>query len=207
MRFTLIMLFCFVFYSFSAESTTVTSHMDKNKVYGKLGMVNPVENFKERVNFNQLIASEDLRTQVHANWRQLTLSPVAQGLIVGGPKASVSTLAFDKDQTRFEWEFLRAGAAVVSVDVVDALTSAGAQKRFMANAENNSMMDIPYVKGPADLGTVSAISKNDTLAGHSQLFWIYRNMYFEINVRGNFDRMALAHIIQKYAENNLQPPR
>jgi hypothetical protein len=202
MRICVGLLACLTFYSSTAESATGTSDMDKNKLDELFAKIDPVKKFKQGVDFDQLVNLEDPHTRVCANWQQFSLAPVAQGLKVTGPVASITKLAHGKHRERFEWE-LSSGPNEVSVDVIDAITAQGARKRFMINAEGNSMMEIPYVKGPANVGTVSAMSKNIG-DGHTQLFWIYRNMYFEINVRGNFDRLLLARFIQEHAEKNLQ---
>lgn len=176
--------------------------MDKNNLEELFAKNNPVEKFKQRVDFDQMVSREDQSTRVSANWAQLGLAPVAQGLSVSGPVVSVSTLAYDKDQARVQW-VLSDGTNMATVNAIDALTPIGARKRFMDNAEGNSMMDIPYVKGPVNLGTVSAISR-DSGSGPMRLFWIYRNMYFEVNIRGKVDQLAIARFIQEHAEKNLQ---
>lgn len=196
------LLICLAFFSFTAESANGASEMDKNNLEELFAKNNPVEKFKQRVDFDQVVSREDQSTRVSANWAQLGLAPVAQGLHVSGPVVSVSTLAYDKDQTRVQW-VLSDGTNMATVNAIDALTPVGARKRFMDNAEGNSMMDIPYVKGPVNLGTVSAISR-DSGSGPMRLFWIYRNMYFEVNIRGKVDQLALARFIQEHAEKNLQ---
>jgi hypothetical protein len=201
-RFCLGLIACLAFYSSTALSETGASNMGTNKLDAMFAKIDPVEKFKQRIQFDQLVSREDSLTRICAKWEQLPIADAAQGLTVSGPAVSVSQLAFDKGQTRYKWELSGAGK-IVTVHVVDALTAPGARKVFMANAEGDSMMEIPYVKAADNLGTVSAIS-NNAAAGYTRLFWIYRNMYFEVNARGAFDQLALARFVQQHAEKNVQ---
>jgi hypothetical protein len=202
MRILLGLFLCLTFYSFTAESTIGSSDMDKNKLDELFAKIDPIEKFKHRVDFNQSVSREASNTRVDAHWEHFSFGPVAHGLKVAGPVVTLSTLAHDTE-ARFRW-VLSNTAIVGTVYAVDAFTAAGARKLFMDNAEDISLPEIPYVKGPANLGTVAAISK-DNSAGHKKLFWIYQNMYFEINAGSTVDQLALARSIQEHAEKNLQP--
>lgn len=98
---------------------------------------------------------------------------------------------------RWTWSTATSPAARVQVDVY--VSSAGpdlARQRLVAVTTDNMMMTSPYVRGPADLGEVSATFPGPPQSGH--VVWVFHNICVSLEKDDDpvTDLLAVAHAVQ-----------
>lgn len=161
-------------------------------------MADRAEEFKKSIQFQEKIAKKEKAEQVCVDWDKLA-APEA----MAGWKVTDQIKEDLPSYTAYSWVFNRADDYVVVNVKVYPTAKNTAPSDFIDIANATSMQNIPYVAGPDELGTVSAISKSKL---NKSVFWFFRNTLIRVSNKANdFDVLPLAHWLQKQAEVHLLP--
>lgn len=158
-----------------------------------------LKKFKSLIGYEQASRIGDLEKGVVLDW------PSAREwgqLKEGAWQIEGDTIRIHKGTVDRNW-VLSMGEENISIEVF--VSSAGpdlARQHLLEIASNTTMMEIPFIKGPEDLGHL-AIQEIDP---QPQYFvWIFHNICFKIMQDNNtIDVLSLARWIQKYADGHVK---
>ncbi len=154
--------------------------------------------FRQRIQFDTAFAAEGIEQAAVLRWPDMRDAP---GL--GQPVWTVAadTLWREGGGAVREW-VLRRGRETLSV--LAFVSSSGpepARAYLLARASNNMMVDVPYVRGPQALGTLSLTAK---APAPPFFLWTFRNLCLEVKARDTaVDAAAIAAWLQALAARSL----
>jgi hypothetical protein len=108
--------------------------------------------------------------------------------------------------SNLSWRFEKQKASITIGLVSFAPKSHSAGIEFLRRADATTMVDLPWLRGPNDLGTVSAIGgRNGTPPDF--IFWFYENIFAEISTTSpsGVSVLELAKWLQRCFEDNKKP--
>jgi hypothetical protein len=159
-----------------------------------------VERFKRRIDFDKVLKAESADKLVRAIWPDALSAPAL------GPGWSVAdnTIGRTRGGSAREW-VLRRGDETVSILIF--VSEGGVQPArqfFLLRASNNMMMEVPYLKGPAGLGTLAVHLSHKQAPS---FIWVYRNTTFQVDAQDtSLDILPIARWLQATAESGLVAP-
>jgi hypothetical protein len=163
-------------------------------------MTNRIEEFKKRINFQEISKLQSQTEGIVIKWDfPLQWQPFSNQNweIVNNS----NSLSIDKDFVLKEW-VLRQGEKTLVVEV--GVSSAGtelAQQHLLNVAVNTTMMEIPYRKGPIELGDISIINTGEMIRN---VVWVFKNVCFRISDLDNsIDVLAFARWLQLLAKQHI----
>lgn len=156
-----------------------------------------VERFKQRIDFEGALRDENTAEAVRAIWPNPMSAP---GLGAGWSVVGDTTWRTDGGAAR-EWVLRRSEEAVsILIFVADGGVQP-ARQVFLLRATESNMVDVPYVKGPAGLGTLAV---HLPFKQASSLIWVYRNTAFHVGADDtSLDILPMAKWLQATAESGL----
>lgn len=154
-----------------------------------------VARFKARIGFDQRPRAFAPVLQPAVLWPDPLAAPGVAG--AGWAVAADSTWRQDQGSAR-EWVLRRGPEALMVLAFVSGAGEDGAQDFFLARACNTMTLEVPYVPGPPDLGSLSVQSPH---AGAPYLMWMFGNACVELKaVDTALDLLAIARWLQGHME-------
>lgn len=154
-----------------------------------------VARFKTRIGFDQRPRAFAPGLQPAVPWPDPLAAPGVAG--AGWAVAADTTWRQDQGSVR-EWVLRRGPEALMVLAFVSGAGEDGARDFFLARACNTMTLEVPYVPGPQDLGSLSVQSPH---AGAPYLMWMFGNCCVELKaVDTALDLLAVARWLQSHME-------
>ncbi|NMO14613.1 hypothetical protein HPC49_03815 [Pyxidicoccus fallax] len=167
---------------------------------GEPMLVNPrkLNEFKERIGFDQLVVSANPDIGVVADW---------DGVKEYLPTREAGWEPFSEDVSMLpgglvtrSWSFRRGGATLILRINVCSTGAAAAREHFLSDVSVTSMPRIPYVRGPGWLGQLSVQMPGTPL---QVVFWVFHNVYVELRDTSGISVEPLARSLQGFMERHV----
>lgn len=154
-----------------------------------------VAHFKARIGFDQRPRGAAPRPQPAVAWPD----PLAAPGVAGGGWVVAADSAWREGQgCAREWVLRRGPETLVVLAFVSGAGEEGARDFFLARACNTMTLEVPYVPGPEDLGSLSVQSPH---AGAPYLIWVFGNCCVELKtVDTALDLRPIAGWLQSHLE-------
>lgn len=169
---------------------------------GKGKSMNPdkVARLKTRIGFDAAVSNESRAEAAVVRWPDMR---AAVGLAPGEWTLAGDSIAREGGGVTREW-VLRRGRETVSILAFVASDGPEPARAFLLRrATENMLVDSPFVRGPADLGTLSV---TDLPPSPPIYLWLFRNLCLEVEGRETaVDVLAIAHWLQALAAASLLP--
>jgi hypothetical protein len=154
-----------------------------------------VAHFKARIGFDQRPRTFVAGPQPAVLWPDPLVAPG----VAGAGWAVAADTAWRQDQgSAREWVLRRGPEALMVLAFVSGAGEDGARDFFLARTCNTMTLEVPYVPGPQDLGSLSAQSPH---RGAPYLIWVFGNCCVELKaVDTALDLLAIARWLQGHME-------
>lgn len=157
-----------------------------------------IEDFKKSVNFTERLKSNEKNEKICVDWEKLEAPP----LLAGWKEISRAKDIVDGVEY-YSWGFNKADKYIAIFITISPPDHNSSPDEFLKILAASSMREMPYTVGPAELGTLSAVS---TIKPLSNVFWFYRNALLRIDSQDSgIDPIPLALWLQKQAEQHVFP--
>jgi hypothetical protein len=167
---------------------------------GEPMLVNPkaLNEFKQRIGFDQLAVSRDPDVGVVADW---------DGVKEHLPTRAAGWEPFSEDVSTLpggpvtrSWSFRRGKATFILSIHVCSTGPAAAREYFLSSVSLTSMPRIPYVRGPSWLGQLSVQMPGTPL---QSVVWVFHNVVVELRDTSGISVEPLARSIQGFMERHV----
>lgn len=167
---------------------------------GESMFVNPqkLKEFKARIGFDKIVDSPDPDVGVIADWdgaKEYLPTPEA-----GWKTFSDDIATLSGGLVMRKWVFQRGDATLVLKIHVSSVGAGAVRDRFLSDVTTTSMMEIPYVRGPAYLGQLSVQMPGTPL---QTVFWVFHNVYVELSDTSGISVDPMARSIQGFMERHV----
>lgn len=154
-----------------------------------------VERFKARIGFDQRTRGAPAAAAAELRWPDPLTAP---GVAGRGWRLAADTVWRDGDGNVREWVLRRDAETLMVLAFVSRSGEDGARRFFLERACNTMMLEVPYVPGPPDLGSLAVTSPH---AGAPYLMWIFGACCVELKaVDSRLDLVAIARWLQSLVE-------
>jgi hypothetical protein len=151
-----------------------------------------LDRFKQRIDFDGAMRTEAPGRLVLVTWPDILSAP---GIVQGGWSIVANTTKSIAGGAERKWVLRRGGEEVDVVAFVSPTEVEPARQFFLSEASNTMMPEVPYERGPRDLGTLSAASAPHPTRG--SLLWLFRNVCTEAKrFDTQVDILAIARWLQ-----------
>lgn len=179
-------LFAFLLFTGLAIMSNATSATNASPT----SLKGRIAEFRQALDFDAVVAKENKQEFVDLAWEHLPTPPQLAGWRT--TKQELSRALPPNGEMVFMMALERDDEFVTITSTIFSSTEQAAAE-FLDFANSSTMMEIPYVRGPKSLGTLSAMDKNRI----SAVFWFYKNI-FTVVEKGNttishFDVAAWLH--------------
>jgi hypothetical protein len=157
-----------------------------------------VARFKARIGFDQRPRAFAPGPQPAVLWPDPLAAPGVAG--AGWAVAADTTWRQDQGSAR-EWVLRRGPEALMVLAFVSGAGEEGARDFFLARTCNTMTLEVPYVPGPPDLGSLSAQSANP---GAPYLIWVFGNCCVELKA---VDTALDLLVIARWLQGHMEAPR
>lgn len=159
--------------------------------------VQKIERFKKRIDFDNALRLENAAQAVRAVWPDPRGAP---GLGAGWSVAG-DTIWRTNGGTARQWRLRRRNESLSILIFVTDGDLQPVRDFFLSRASENMMVDVPYVKGPAGLGTLAV---HLPFKQAPSVIWLYRNTMFQVDGDDTgLDLLPIAKWLQAIAESGL----
>jgi hypothetical protein len=154
-----------------------------------------VARFKARIGFDQRPRGVAPGPHPAVVWPDPLAAP---GVAGGGWAVAADTPWREEHGSAREWVLRRGPETLVVLAFVSGTGEEGARDFFLARACNTMTLEVPYVPGPADLGSLSVHSPH---AGAPYLMWVFGNCCVELKALDTaLDLLPIARWLQGHLE-------
>ena len=111
----------------------------------------------------------------------------------------------DGSKIIFVWEFKNGEENSLTIQARTCKTVENAANYFLNTADSTTTTEIPYIKGPEELGAVSAVDGQDG----TSYFWFYKNVFIKVTKypKSKVSALHIALWVQKELEASQIEPR
>jgi hypothetical protein len=157
-----------------------------------------VARFRQRIDFDRVLAAESRAEAAVVRWPDPRMVPA-----LGSPPWTVvsDTLWREGGGALREWVLRRNRETLSILAFVSSAGPDPARGFLLARAANSMLVDVPYVRGPQNLGSLALTAEAPT---PPYFLWVFRNLCLEVKVRDTaVDALAVAQWLQALAARSL----
>jgi hypothetical protein len=164
----------------------------------QMNLLNPdarLEKFKKKIKFDEILAKELITPLYTAVNVDPTRYSQFEGWLLSSKNAQNRG-----DELFYEWIFKKSKESVLIQIYLSPKSVAETRKRFLDAADSTSTMEIPFEKGPDDIGTLSAIPHHTP---YDYIIFVNRNIYVHVkSYESAIDTLAISKLINKQITNS-----
>jgi hypothetical protein len=170
----------------------------------KLKAIDPLEErtkaFEKKIDFAKAVSNHVASEKIVFDWSTIENPPHLLGWEITG-KIHATTPG-PRAREEWEWGYQKAeqGVGVIITSYKIGEQTALLAIRNFATASN--MVELPYLKGPSDLGTISLVSPS--LYGY-ELHWAYRDLEFSVEATDKDLALRTAYWLTAIAQDHRRP--
>ena len=157
-----------------------------------------VKAFEKKIDFNRAVLNHVASEKIVFNWKNVDIPTHLNGWKLVNQDYTV--LKGKHAREIWEWAYTK-NSDGIGIEVTSYKT--GNQDALLAIRDlvnMSSMAEPPFIKGPADLGTISA-----TLPDGYTLYWAYRDLSFKIEGTDKDILLKTAYWLNSVAEGHRHP--
>jgi hypothetical protein len=156
-----------------------------------------VKAFEKKIDFSRALLNHDASETIVFDWKHTGIPKHLDGWKL----VDQDYVALEGRRPREIWEWgYTKNSEAVGVEIT--YHKAGKQEALMAIrslANRSSMVDTPFIKGPAGLGTISS-----ALPDGNTLYWAYRDLSFKVESTNKDLALKTAYWLNSIAEAHRQ---
>lgn len=159
-----------------------------------------VARFRERIGLDAALRDESLVESAQVQWPDMLGAP---GIDRGSWRVAADTLWRDGGGEAREWVLRRGRETMSMLAFVSSTGPEPARSFLLRRASENMMIEVPFVRGPSELGSLAVTGEP---AGPPFFLWVFRNLCLEVKARETrVDALAVARWLQALASRSLVP--
>jgi hypothetical protein len=154
--------------------------------------------FKKKIRFDEAFQHEPIEEHIEIDFSTFPAPPHL------GDWAVVERYHLQREdgENILHWQFEKNDALfTVTLTIYPPAHNLAAEK-FIQTASSTTRMEIPYIKGPSDLGTLCVVDEGDDTTA----MWVYRNAFVKVaRYQSGVPHIESARWIQKRLETKITP--
>ena len=165
---------------------------------GASGATDPrILEFKKKIRFDEAFQHEPIEEHVEIDLSTFPAPPHLGGWTV----VERHHLQREDGENILHWQFEKDDALFTLILTIYPPNNNLAAEKFIQTASSTTRMEIPYIKGPSDLGTLCVVDEGDD----TTVMWVYRNAFVKVaRYQSDVPHIEIARWIQKHLETKIK---